>query len=173
MKYIGCFLLLFCAHTALGAISESQTKPKPQPPGKILEGEGAIFGGIAGNGFTLMDVRLTASKDKKVERIVIDVGDLQGAPMRGWPGYYFAEMKKNPQRLVIDFSQMPHAHLDQAKIAARMAASRGVLKTAMSLDPVDNSLNLTWDLKKNTKARVYQVFGKKTTSKVVVDLYTE
>lgn len=171
MKYIGCFLLLFCAHTAFGAISETQTKPKP--PGKILQGEGASFGGLAGSGFTLMDVRLTASKNKKVERIVIDIGDLQGAPMRGWPGYYFAELKKNPQRLVIDFAQMPNARLDQAKIAARMAASRGILKTAMSLDPVDNSLNLTLDLKKNTKARVYQVFGKKTTSKVVVDLYTE
>jgi len=171
MKYIGCLMAMFLAGPVFAAISTPQVKPKPAA--KILAGEGATYGGLAGSGFTLMDVRRTADVKKKVERIVIDVGNLQGAPQRGWPGYYFAEMKKNPNRLVIDFAQMPNARIDQAKIAARMNGSLGVVRTAMSLDPVDNSLNLTLDLKKGTKARVYQVSGKKTTSKVVIDLFTE
>src|SRR5438445_3564198 len=72
---------------------------------KILSGEGATYGGLAGSGFTLLDVRRSA--DKKIERLVFDIGDKAGAVMRGWPGYYHAELKSNPQRLVIDFAQMP------------------------------------------------------------------
>lgn len=171
MKYIGCLLALCWASSSLAAVTQPQVKPTSSS--KLLAGEGASFGGLAGSGFTLLDLRRTADAKKKVERIVIDVGDMNGAPMRGWPGYYFAELKKNPQRLVIDFAQMPNAHIDQKQIAARMAGSLAVLRTNMSLDPVDSSLNLTLDLKKNTKVHVYQVAGKKTTSKVVVDLIAE
>lgn len=171
MKYLGCLMAFLMAGSAFAAISKP--KVKPQPAAKILAGEGVSYGGLAGSGFTLMDLRRTADAKKKVERIVIDVGDRNGAAMRGWPGYYFAELKKNPQRLIIDFAQMPNARIDQKKIASRMNGSLAVLKTSMSLDPVDSSLNLTLDLKKNTKVRVYQVSGKKATSKVVVDLISE
>lgn len=171
MKYIGCMLALLVAGPVFAAVPTIQVKPTAA--NKILEGEGMTYGGLAGSGFTLLDVRRTSDAKKKIERIVIDVGDQQGVAMRGWPGYYFAELKKNPHQLVLDFSQMPRTRIEQEKIAARMAGSLGVLKTSMALDPVDNSLNLTLDLKKNVKAKVYQVFGKKSTSKVVIDLFTE
>lgn len=171
MKYIGCIWALFLALPTFAAISKPQVQP--QPAAKILAGEGVTFGGLAGSGFTLMDLRRTADAKKKIERIVIDVGDRQGGAMRGWPGYYFAELKRQPNRLVIDFAQMPNARINQEQISSRMQGSLGILKTAMSLDPVDSSLNLTMDLKKNTKVRVYQVAGKKSTSKVVIDLYVE
>ena len=54
-----------------------------------------------------------------------------------------------------------------------MKGSAIVTRTAMSLDPVDNTLNLTLGLKKNTKVRVFQVAGQKSTSKVVIDLLAE
>ncbi|WII72849.1 hypothetical protein QJS83_03065 [Bdellovibrio sp. 22V] len=170
MKYMGCMMALLLALPAGAAISSQKAKPSVS---KILVGEGVSFGGLAGTGFTLMDVRRTADAKKKVERIVIDVGDMNGALLRGWPGYYYAELKKNPSRLVIDFAQMPNANLDQNQLTNRLKGSLAVTKTSMSLDPIDSSLNLTLDLKKNTKVRVYQVAGKKTTSKVVVDLMTE
>ncbi|AHZ83554.1 hypothetical protein AB1A81_14550 [Bdellovibrio bacteriovorus] len=170
MKYIGCVLAALLALPAQAAISKQQSKPAAS---KILSGEGVSFGGLAGTGFTLMDVRRTADAGKKVERIVIDVGDINGGMLRGWPGYYYAELKKNPQRLVVDFAQMPNANIDQKRLAERLKGSLAVVKTNMSLDPVDSSLNLTLDLKKNTKVRVYQVAGKKSTSKVVIDLITE
>lgn len=171
MKYIGCLLPLLLCQISLASV----IKPKiqPQPAAKILEGEGVTFGGLAGTGFTLTDLRRTADPKKKIERIVIDVGDLQGAPIKGWPGFYHAELKKNPGRLVIDFSQMPNSLIDQRALAAKMSGSLGVLKTSMSMDPMDSSLNLTMDLKKNTKVKVYQVSGKSSTSKVVIDLFIE
>ncbi len=169
MKYIGCVLIFLCGlngHAAVPAKKSPAVK-------KILSGEGASFGGLAGSGFTLLDIRRTADPKKKVERIVIDVGDINGVPQKGWPGYYFAELKKNPARLIIDFSQMPNSRINQHQIAARLKNSIAVKRTAMSMDPLDQSLILTLDLKTNTKVRVLQVAGKKSTSKVVIDLIAE
>jgi hypothetical protein len=178
MKYTGrisalIFAIIFSVTAQAALPPQKKMAVKPKPASKILAGEGAIFGGLAGTGFTLLDVRRTADNKKKVERLVMDIGDVDGAPMKGWPGYYHTELKKNPQRLVIDFSQMPHANIDLAKLKARMNGSLAIRNTSMTADPVDNSLNLTMDLKPNTKVRVYQVAGKKSTSKVVVDLISE
>lgn len=170
MKYLGCLLVLFLAMPSLGAVSAKKAKPVAK---KILSGEGAVFGGIAGSGFSLLDVRLSANKKKKIERVVIDVGDKNGAAMKGLPGFYYAELKKNPQRLVIDFSQMPKAKVKESQLNRIFKASKSVVGTAITSDPVDSSLSLTLDLKKNTKVRVYQVAGKKSTSKVVIDLLAE
>lgn len=168
MKFALGFTTLFFAFSAFAAVAK---KPIALVVPKILADTGATFGGLAGSGFTLLDLRRTA--DKKIERLVFDIGDKSGAMMRGWPGYYHAELKNNPQRLVIDFAQMPNSNLNQALLSARLKNSIAVTRSVLSLEPVDNSLNLTMDLKKNTKVRVYQVMGKTTTSKVVVDLITE
>lgn len=147
--------------------------PKPQAPvvGRILVGEGEAAGGVAGTGFSLMDLRRTADAKKKVERIVIDMGDMQGNPQKGMPPYFHAELKKNPNRLVLDFSQTPNSRLDDGRLANRFKGSMFVNKTSMILDPEDKALNLTLDLKPGTVARVFQVRGQKTTAKVVVDLF--
>ena len=170
MKYIGCVLILLLGSISMAAVPAKKPAMKVN---KILSGEGSTFGGLAGSGFTLLDVRRTADLKKKLERIVIDVGDINGAPQKGWPGYYFAELKRNPQKLIVDFSQMPNARINQAQIAARLKNSTAIRRTAMSMDPTDSSLILSMDLKPNTKVRVYQVAGKKSTSKVVIDLQAQ
>lgn len=170
MKYIGCILSFFITLQALAAIPPKQGVPVAA---KILSGAGSSFGGLAGSGFTLLDVRRTADARKKIERLVFDVGDKEGHSMRGWPGYYHAELKSNPSRLVLDFSQMPSSRVTQLDVDSRLKGSLAIRQAVMSLEPVESTLNLTLDLKKNTKVRVYQVMGKKSTSKVVVDLITE
>ncbi|WP_413577256.1 hypothetical protein ACLVWU_03180 [Bdellovibrio sp. HCB290] len=169
MKYMGCLLSLLLALPASAAIPSKKVQPGP----KILSGKGELFGGIAGSGFTLLDVRRTGDKSKKVERVVFDVGDKNGQKIKGWPGYFHAELKNNPQRLILSFSQMPASLVNEVALNYRLKSSFAVKKTALSMDPLDSSLNLTMDLKPNTKVRVYQVAGKKTTSKVVVDLMAE
>lgn len=169
MKYIGCVFALLLAVPSLAAVQ----KKSQAPVSKILSGEGVSFGGLAGTGFTMMDLRLSADNKKKVERIVIDIGDMNGGKIIGWPGYYFAELRKDPSQLVIDFSQMPNSLVNQQALKQKFNSSKAVQSAKMSLDPMDSSLNLTLSLKKNTKVRVYQVAGKKTTSKVVVDLIME
>jgi len=168
--YFALTATLLFATTALAAIPQKTKKPTPT---KILSGEGVSIGGLAGSGFTLLDIRRTADTKKKIERLVIDVGDRTGAAMKGWPGYYHAELKKNPARLVLDFSQMPSSRLDQISLNTRLKNSLAVRKSNLTVDPVDSTLNLTLDLKPNTRVRVAQVPGKKTTSKVVVDFIVE
>lgn len=140
---------------------------------RLLEKKGSQIGGVAGSGFTLLDLRHSQDSKRKLERIVLDVGDLNGANMKGLPGYFQVELKDNPQKLVINLAQMPHSKIDQQKLSRVLAKSLSIQKSVMALDPTDNTLTITLDLKQNTRARVLQVPGKKLTSKVVVDLISQ
>lgn len=173
-KYIGSLLsIVFCIPT-FAAVSKKDVKKAAQPQvAKILNSTGNTFGGVAGSGFTLLDVRRTASAKKKMERVVIDIGDREGKKLLGRPGFYFAEYQKKNNRLILDFAQMPSSKINQAKLARILKNSKAVKTSRMSLDPMDNALNLSLDLRKNTKVKVYPVTGKKATSKVVLDFITE
>lgn len=170
LRQITFILLVISAQQGLAAISGQELKSVPSP---ILAGQGVSFGGMAGKGFTLLDVRRSASVQQKIERLVFDVGDKEGKVLTGPPGFFHAELKKNPQRLVLDFSQMPQVKVDQKGLIEKLKGSMAVRNVSMSVEPVDHALNLTMDLKKNTKVRVYQVPGQKSTSKVVVDFMVE
>lgn len=166
-KFVFALSMIFCLQVSAAI----PAKPKAPTIGRILVAEGEATGGVAGTGFSLMDLRRTADAKKKVERIVLDFGDLQGNAQKGLPAYFHAELKKNPNRLVMDFSQTPNSRLDDGRLASRFKNSLFVKKSSMILDPEDKALNLTLDLKPGTVARVFQVRGEKTTAKVVVDLF--
>lgn len=162
------FIFVFQSALCYAAVPARPTAPV----GRILRSEGAATGGVAGVGFSLMDLRRTADLKRNFERIVIDVGDMQGHAYKGLPAYFHAELKKNPSRLVLDFDQMPVSRIDEGRLSGRFKESIFVKKTSMILDPEDKALNLTLDLKPGTNARIFQVPGNKSTSKVVVDLFT-
>jgi hypothetical protein len=143
------------------------------PKSRLLQGTGSQIGGVAGSGFTLLGLHVTQDHNKKTERIVMDVGDMNGEPQRGLPGYFHVEMRDNPARVIIDLAQTPHSKVDAQKLAAAFQKSTMVRKTSITVDPVDSTLTIALDVKKNTKARVMQVAGQKQTSKVVVDLISE
>jgi hypothetical protein len=163
--------VFFSLNLSLQVSAAIPAKPLAPVVGKILIGEGEATGGVAGTGFSLMDLRRTSDAKKKIERIVIDFGDMQGNPQKGLPAYFHAELKKNPNRLVLDFNQTPNSRLDDGRLANRFKGSLFVKKSTMILDPEDKALNLTLDLKSGTFARVFQVKGEKTTAKVVIDLF--
>lgn len=170
MRYlaIACLMaisLAFFSEIVFAALNKNQVTPS-----KILQGSGSIVGGVAGTGFSLLDLRKSQNLKEKVERIVFDVGDLRGRTQKGLPGYYHVQMLQNPNRLVIDFSQMPASKINAKEIQKRLASSMFVKSTELALDPIDQSLNLVFFLKNKPKAKVFQVAGKKSTSKVVVDL---
>ena len=156
---------------SLPVIAAIPAKVKAPIVGKILHQQGAATGGIAGSGFSLLDMRRTTDKNKRIERVVFDIGDMQGQPLKGLPAYFHAELKKNPSKLVLDFDQMPISRLDEGRLRDRFKGSMFVKKSSMILDPEDKALNVTLDLKPGTVARVFQVKGAKGTSKVVLDFY--
>lgn len=157
--------LLFAAGAASAAIPSGAAKPKPA---KIMSGAGAVAGGLAGTGFSITN--LTLAKTAGKERIVIDIGDMAGSPVRGYPGYYHVEMQENPRRLIIDFAQTPNAMIDEKAINGKLKDSSLVASSTLLLDPTDQTMSLILDLKKKAKAQVFQVPGKKGTGRVVVDL---
>lgn len=150
---------------ALGAVPPKQAPPKPA---RLLSGQGALSGGMAGAGFSITNVTLAKTPQK--DRVVIDFGDLKGKTLKGLPAYYHAELQNNPSRLILDFSQTPHSKLEESEIRSRLKASGRVTGSTLLVDPVDQTMTLIFDLKKGTKAQVFQVRGEKGTSRVVVDL---
>lgn len=160
---------LLCASTLSLTVSAAIPAKKAAPaPGKILSEAGAVAGGLAGSGFSLTNVTLSKTPGK--ERLVIDLGDLNGAPIKGYPAYYHAEMQKNPHRLVIDFAQTPNAMVNEKTINDRLKASNKIQSTTILIDPTDQTLSLILELKKDARAQVFQVPGQKGTGRVVVDL---
>lgn len=170
MKLSKTLQILLAAMTLGCGLSVQAAIP---PKAKILDGKGSQSGGVAGSGFMLTDMRRTADAKKKIERIVMDIGDIQGLPIKGLPGYFHVELKQNPDRLIIDLSQMPKTMVDEFKLGRIFEKSMAVQKTAMTSDPSDNTLNIALNLKKGTKVRVFQVAGQKQTSKIVVDLISK
>lgn len=162
--------ILFCSLFALAgaAWAAIPSAPTKTVPAKILAQNDATAGGLAGTGFSITNVTLAKTSGK--ERLVIDIGDVKGEPIRGYPGYYHAELQEKPNRLVIDFAQTPATMIDEKDINKKLKESGIIANSTILVDPTDHTLSLILDLKKKAKAQVFQVPGKKGTSRVVVDL---
>jgi len=167
MSGLVLFSLVFVGITSLAAVPKAKVAAAPT---KILQGTGALIGGAAGTGFSLLDIRKTQDSKKKIERIVMDIGDLKGQNHKGLPGYYHVQLLQNPDRLILDFSQMPVSKLTVGEIQKRLGKSMFVKSSKLAVDPVDQSLNMVFYLKNSPKAKVFQVSGADKTSKVVLDL---
>ncbi len=156
----------------LGVFFQAQgaVKPLPAKPQKILMGSGSMAGGIAGTGFSLINLKTTTNRQAKLERLMIDVGDIDGHPLKGLPGYFNVELQNKAKRIVVDFSQMPTTLLDSKGLTERLRMSTYVQSVKMLADPSDQTLSLIMELKKPVKLKVFQVPGQKTTSKLVLDL---
>ncbi len=162
--------ILLLVVLGLGTQVEAALKPNSVKAQKMIIGSGALSGGIAGTGFSLMNIKSATNPKVRLERLMIDVGDIDGRNMKGLPGYFNVELQNKAQRIVVDFSQMPTTLMDAKALRERLKKSMYVQSVKMLADPSDNTLSLIMDLKKPVKLKVFQVPGQKTTSKVVLDL---
>lgn len=136
----------------------------------ILKYQGALNGGVAGTGFSLLKMSKMALAQNNLERWVIDIGDIKGRVNKGVPGFYHVQLTQNPAQLVIDFSQMPVAVFTDAELTKMVQSSVFMSKGRLLSDPTDKTLTMIFDLKKPAQVKVMQVLGKKETSKLVLDL---
>lgn len=168
-KMLGCILVVLMGTAAHAAKTPKAGKPEIKKTAaiKILKGEGVTYGGLAGSGFSLLNVNSNYNAKTKVERMVLDIGTLQGEPHKGWPGFYHAELK--PQQLIIDFSQMPNSNIQQKDLLKKFSRSKAIKSAKLMPDPVTGSMTLVLNLKQKSAVKFYQVEGKKGTSRVVVD----
>lgn len=137
----------------------------------LIVDQGAISGGVAGNGFSMLKMQLVSMPTAKMERYIFDIGDIRGRKVKGLPGFYHVQLVKNPPQVVIDFSQMPVSRVFENDLTKTIKKSVLVSSGKLISDPTDKALTMVLNLKKPGKMKVMQVKGEKDTSKLVIDLY--
>tara|TARA_B110001454_G_scaffold219111_1_gene250043 strand:- start:49134 stop:49628 length:495 start_codon:yes stop_codon:yes gene_type:complete len=155
----------------LPLMSQAALPPAKNIQKSLIVDQGAISGGIAGNGFSMLKMQLVSMPSVKMERYIFDIGDLRGQKIKGLPGFYHVQLVKNPPQVVIDFSQMPVSRVFENDLTKTIKKSVLVSSGKLISDPTDKTLTMVLNLKRPGKMKVMQVKGDKDTGKLVVDLY--
>ncbi|MGE3756877.1 MAG: hypothetical protein AB7H97_03930 [Pseudobdellovibrionaceae bacterium] len=168
MKAIGLLLSIVVGFWSLSSSAAPNQKKIKQMKNQFIT-SGVLTGGQAGTGSTLMDIRRTASANKKAERVTLALGDMDGN-RSAKSTYFHTQYDDATHRVIIDLSQTPNSVVDEKKLAQVFAKSSFVAKSDISADPEDRSLNITLTLKKKAKVRTYQAKAKDGQALVVLDM---
>ncbi len=156
------------AITANAAIAPLVQKVQAPMHKNILRGQGALQGGKAGAGFSILDLK-SMPIAKKSERVMIDIGDARSEKLQGSIGYYTVEMKKN-NKLVLTFAKTLNSKIENKDLQKRFFNSRYVAGSQFQFDPIGQNMTLELQLKKAVVARVVSLKGDKETGKLVLDM---
>lgn len=157
---LGLFFILLAVNDALAAL----------PPVNEIIKYGKVIGGEAGQGFSLLKVSVLP-RPGNGERWVLDIGNHQGSVNKGKPGYYHVEMNQDLRKLSIDLAQLRLNKMSDLQLKQVVTKSNFLTSPILVKDPSDQSMNLSFRLKKNIKVKVFQVAGVKGTSRIVLDLF--
>lgn len=171
MKMIACFVFtaLFLLPTTGAQAASPFKKSLTKKTGKYIS-EGVIIGGRVGRGYTLLNVRRSFSKKKKVERVVLDIGDLKGKPILGEVNYFHVSVDRDLSRVVVDLSQVSRSGVDQAKLLKMFRKSPMVKTAEITYDPEDVSTNLILKMKRPTNVEVFQLSEPNAPGRIVIDM---
>lgn len=131
---------------------------------------GTISGGEAGILHTLLDIRRIQAPKDKIERLLLDLGDAQGQPLKNRVSYFQVSLEKNNPRVVIDLSQMNASGVDQKKISQIFKSSTFVKTAKINFDPIDTTITIQLELKKNVQLEAFQLTDKTKAGRIVIDL---
>jgi hypothetical protein len=132
--------------------------------------DGVILGGKISDGFTLLNVRRGRSKKSRMERIVLDIGDLVGKPAKNEIAYHHISLDKQTSRLVIELNQVARSGVDQAALSEVFKRSPYVRQAEISFDPEDLTTSLILKLKRKTKVEVFNLISPNQPSRIVIDM---
>ncbi len=158
-----------------GTLSEAAIKKNSSLKFNKLDafaGTGIFQGGESGRAYSLLDIKRQPSKNKgaAVERFSLLYGDEVGRRILGKTGYFHISLEKNPDRLVIDLSQVQKTAIDEKQLAAIFKNSELISGTQMTMDPEDLSTNITLYLRDQVRARVKTNTDSKKPGQVYVDI---
>ena len=172
MRRIGIIFAIISGFFALQVTAA--IKPISIEPNKIIKyyKKGVFVGGVSGTGYTLYNVKRKAKKKKnrRYERISLVYADKAGERIHEKVGYFHMSLEQKPARLVIDLSQVGSTKINEKQVAQIFKKSKLVKRTVMTIDPEDNSTNLTLYFKRHVKARVSTLVKGKSGGKVFIDL---
>ncbi len=165
------FVLLIFSLFAVAATSSVFALPVPfhVKPGEIsrpLRGVGSANGGVAQDELSLLGVE--TSSVESGEKISVNYGDPTGKVLQGAPGFFQVALDRDGRRITIDLSQITRTGMDPMQLKKIMAKSKFVVSSDMTMDPHDQSTNLTFQLNAPVELRVSTDHG--TRSRVVLEL---
>lgn len=140
---------------------------KPAPLGRYVAA-GAIAGGSAGKGFSILRASQTKAPDG-AERFVIVYGDARGRTVKTSPGYFHIQVDKKSPRVSIDLAQVQMTTLDPEQLQKLFRGSKLVAETEMTMDPIDLSTNITLRLRAPVEARA-NIESRNGTQVLVIDM---
>lgn len=147
---------------------------KAQAPSSILRSAGSIHGGQAGLGFSLLSVKSSVAKAKKLERVTVAIGNGALQKQMGSPGYFQIENSPQLKRVVINFPQTLNTAFTEEALKAQFAKSPFVKSSQMLFEPQGQTTSLVLNLKKPVSIRaIPQAGNKKQTAQLVVDLFED
>lgn len=165
---VGLFLT-----NAQAAVS-SQSRRMESPPSSILRTAGAIRGGQAGLGFSLLGVQSRVAKSQKLERLTVLIGNGALQPQEGSPGYFQIESNPQQKRIVINFPQTINSAFKEKTLQSQFAKSPFVKSSQMIFEPQGQTTSFVLNLKKPASLRVIPVSGNKTrTAQLFIDLFDD
>ena len=132
--------------------------------------DGVVLGGKISDGFTLLNVRSGLSKKSKMERVVLDIGDLLGKPAKNEVAYHHINVDARRGQLVIELNQVARSGVDQARLKSIFAKSPYVASADISFDPEDLTTSLVLKLKRKTKVEVFNLVSPAQPSRIVIDM---
>lgn len=132
--------------------------------------EGVVVGGRVGKGYTLLALRRSFEKETETERVVLDIGDINGKPVLGEIGYFHASIERNPARVVLDLAQVTRSGVDQDKLLKIFKNSPLVKSAEITYDPEDSATNLVLNFKYKTKVEVFQLNSPDAPGRIVIDM---
>lgn len=127
------------------------------------------IGGVAGPGFSLINMHKISNKSGKSERLIFSIGNQEGQGITGAPGYF--NVQNQNKRITLDFAQMPTSKLNEKAIRQILKDSKFVREVRVLQDPVDRTLTLILDTNQPVKIKTLQVKGQKQTARVVLDIF--
>jgi hypothetical protein len=163
------YILLFCA-LSVGAHGASIYKKALDKKTSAYLEDGVVIGGRAGHAYSLINIRRDLSPKLGMERVILDLGDIEGRPLKGGVSYFQASIEKNPPRVVIDLAQVNRSAVTEAKLKRAFQNSPYIKNVELTADPEDRSANIVLALKDAMDVEVFEMPATNRASRIVVDL---
>lgn len=132
--------------------------------------EGVVIGGRSGKTFSLLNVRRDLSPKLGMERVILDMGDGSGRPLKGSVNYFHASIEKNPPRVVLDLAQTVRSGVTDVRLREIFKKSPYVKKVDITADPEDSTASLVLVLKEPMDVEVFEMLSDIKASRIVIDL---
>lgn len=129
------FLLGVSANSAPTAVSGGKAKAENASPLSLLQVQ-----------------QVTSNTTDKSERLTMKFGDKNGIALLE-PGFFHLAVDEGGRRLILDLAQVQQTSVDKADLKAMVKQSTLIRDAEITMDPVDNSTNITFLMKRPIVAR--------------------